>query len=85
MPSRYAKTGYGATLLKFGFEGFPRYAIAPILLERTKPAFKLGFLRTGQGKPRQTNDLIRSERFHAFQPTKTGAGKQGLTPAMSHW
>jgi hypothetical protein len=28
----------------------PRYAIAPILVERTEAAFQLGFLRAGQGK-----------------------------------
>ena len=77
-----------ATLLKFGFQGRPRYASAPIFVERSQAASKLRFLRTGQWKllmfqtvpklrdqrqtfrGRQTNDLISSEQFHAFQPTK---------------
>jgi len=60
--------------------------------------FKLGCLRTGEGKllmfetvpklrderqalrGRQSNDLIGSERFHAFQPAKKGTGGQGLFP-----
>jgi hypothetical protein len=83
-------------LLKFSFQGRPRYANAPIFVERTEAALELGFLRTGQGKlqvfetipklrderqaPRgcQTNDLIRGQHFHDFQPTKKKAGEQAL-------
>ena len=39
-----------ATLLKFSFQGRPSYPRPPILVKRTEAVFKLGLLRSRQGK-----------------------------------